>query len=355
MNLDDLQQMKQIDAGNALRHIDGLPEQFETAWQHAQQQLLPPYLPAIRQVVISGMGGSAIGGDLLASIAALSSPVPISIVRGYDLPAWVQGDHTLVIASSFSGNTEETLSAYEGAKSRGAHILALTTGGKLAEKVKNDNQTLWSFSTDIDQPRAAIGWSFGLLLGLASRAGWMSNVGEHVTEAIANLRAHREKYRVEVPSATNPAKRQAGQYIGRVPVFIGAGIFEPVARRWKGQLNENSKSFAVHDPIPEMNHNAVVGINFPQELLGKLSVMFIASPEYDHPRNHLRHDLTQHLLLQNGIMIDRFTPVGKSPISQMMQAIQFGDYLSYYAAIAYGADPAVIMPINELKQALANQ
>lgn len=354
MNLDDLQKIQQLDATHMLEHIDGLPEQFETAWEHAQTQLLPTYLPNIRQVIISGMGGSAIGGDLLAAVAGLTSPIPILIIRGYDLPAWVQGEHTLVIASSFSGNTEETLAAYDVAKSRGAHLLALTTGGKLAAKAKQDRQTLWSFSTNIDQPRAAIGWSFGLLLGLASRAGWMQNVGPQVAEAVANLKAYREKYGVNVPAMTNPAKRQAGQYMGRVPVFIGAGIFEPVARRWKGQLNENSKSFAVHDPIPEMNHNAVVGVNFPQEVLSKLSVMFIASPQYDHPRNHLRHDLTLNLLLQNGIMIDRFTPAGNSPIAQMMHAIQFGDYLSFYTAIAYGADPAVIAPIMELKQALAD-
>ncbi|MCB9437778.1 MAG: bifunctional phosphoglucose/phosphomannose isomerase [Anaerolineales bacterium] len=351
MNLDDLAYMQQLDTDHMLRHIDGLPDQFEAAWHHAQTLPLPA---SVRQVALLGMGGSAIGGDLLAAYLAGRSKVAVSVVRGYDLPAWVHGQETLVIASSFSGNTEETLAAYDQALARDVQVLGMTTGGKLAQQLAAHNHLAWTFSTDIGHPRAAIGWSFGLLLALAARAGWAEGIEADLKDAIATLKAYRERYAASVPAATNHAKRQAGQFIGRVPVFIGAGIFEPIARRWKGQLNENSKVWAMFDVLPEMNHNTVVGIEFPQEVLGKLAVMFIASPQYDHPRVALRHQLTQELFLTSGIMTDRFEPVGDNPLTQMLHAIQFGDYLSYYTAMAYGADPAVIMPIQELKAALAN-
>lgn len=351
MNLDDLAYMQRLDTDNMLHHIDGLPEQFEAAWHHAKTLPLPS---AIRQVAILGMGGSAIGGDLLAAYLAGRSKVAINVIRGYDLPVWVQGQETLVIASSFSGNTEETLAAYSQALERDVQALGITTGGELAQRLSHNHHLAWTFHTDIGHPRAAIGWSFGLLLGLAARAGWAEGIELELMDAIENLKAFRERYRIDIPAATNHAKRQAGQFIGRVPIFIGSGLFEPIARRWKGQLNENSKVWAMFDVLPEMNHNTVVGIEFPEALLTKLAVMFIASEQYDHPRVTLRHQLTQELFLTNGIMTDRFEPVGNNPLAQMLHAIQFGDYLSYYTAMAYDADPAVILPIQELKAALAD-
>lgn len=354
MDLDNLDFLKKVDASDMLRHIDGLPEQFETAWQHARNMPLPDSLKTVRQVVISGMGGSAIGGDLLAAAIATRSSVPIVVIRGYELPTWVTGEHTLVIASSFSGNTEETLSAYQQAVSQKAQVIGITTGGTLVERLSADHQTAWTFQDTIGQPRAAIGWSFGMLLGLAHRAGWAQNLEADFASAMTTLKSARESYLASVPAVRNPAKRQAGQLVGRLPVIIAGGILEPVGKRWKTQLNENSKTAAVFEPMPEMNHNAVVGIEFPRPVLEKLAVMAIVSPQYDHPRNLLRHKLVADMFLMNGMMIDRFEPQGDNPIAQMMHAIQLGDYISYYTALAYEADPTVIVPIQELKKALAD-
>lgn len=352
MNLDNLEYHQQIDSDNMLSHVDGLPEQFETAWQHAQNQPLPDYLPQIRQVVIAGMGGSAIGGDLLAAILGQRAKVSVTVVRGYELPVWAHGEETLVIASSFSGNTEETLSAYQNALEQNAHILGITTGGKLANSLDKDGHTAWTFATPIGHPRAAIGWSFGMLLGLAARAGWAPDLEAEFNSAINTLTAQREHYRVSVPTSDNPVKQLTERFKDRLPVIVGGGIFEPVARRWKTQLNENSKVWAIFEPLPEMNHNAVVGIEFPQAPLEQLIVVFINSDEYDHPRVSLRHQLTAELLAENSIMVEHFIPSGDNALAQMLHSIQFGDYLSYYTAIAYGVDPAVIAPINKLKQAL---
>ncbi|NDJ84901.1 MAG: bifunctional phosphoglucose/phosphomannose isomerase, partial [Chloroflexi bacterium] len=291
MDLDNQDRFAELDSDGMLRHIDGLATQFHSAWRHAQSQPLPSRLDGIRQIVVSGMGGSAIGGDLLAAATANRMHVPVTVVRGYELPAWVRGQETLVIASSFSGNTEETLSAYEQAKTNATQIIGITTGGQLAEQLASDGYTTWTFPGDIGHPRAAIGWSFGLLLGLASRAGWVEHLEAEVREATALLETQQAHYTATTPVNQNPAKNQARALAGRMPVIIGAGSFEPIARRWKTQLNENSKIWSVWEPLPELNHNVVVGIEYPEPLMPMLGVIVIQSPQFDHPRVALRQTL----------------------------------------------------------------
>lgn len=352
MNLDDLDRMRAIDVDDMLSHIDALPDQLDNAWEAAQALPLPESHQAPRLIVLCGMGGSAIGGDLAAAVVAPTSPAPFVVLRGYDLPAFVAGPETLVIASSHSGNTEETLSAVEIARERGARLLAVTTGGQLAEHAARHGYPLWQFDYK-SQPRAALGWSLGLLLGLADRLKLAPGLGDALAGAVALLRETAQGYGAGSGLATNPAKRTAGQLIGRVPVFVGAGIFEPVARRWKCQLNENAKVWAEYEPMPETNHNAVAAIGFPADNSVQLSAIFITSPAQDHPRVRLRHELMYTMCLQNGIMADTFQPQGDTPLARLLHAIQFGDYLSYYTAIGYGADPTAIAPIVELKDQLA--
>lgn len=352
MNLDDLDRMRAIDVDDMLSHIDALPNQLDNAWGAAQALPLPESHQAPRLIVLCGMGGSAIGGDLAAAVVAPTSPAPFVVLRGYDLPAFVAGPETLVIASSHSGNTEETLSAVEIARERGARLLAVTTGGQLAEHAARHGYPLWQFDYK-SQPRAALGWSLGLLLGLADRLKLAPGLGADLAGAVALLRETTQGYGAGSGLATNPAKRTAGQLIGRVPVFVGAGIFEPVARRWKCQLNENAKVWAEYEPMPETNHNAVAAIGFPADNSVQLSAIFITSPAQDHPRVRLRHELMYTMCLQNGIMADTFQPQGDTPLARLLHAIQFGDYLSYYTAIGYGADPTAIAPIVELKDQLA--
>jgi glucose/mannose-6-phosphate isomerase len=354
MNLDDLQHIQAVDADDMLSHIDALPDQFADAWQHAQTLPLPASHQNPRQIVLCGMGGSAIGGDLIAALIAPTSPVPFTVVRGYDLPAYTAGPDTLVIASSHSGNTEETLSAAAQALDNGAQLIAMTTGGKLAEHAQQHGYPLWQFDYK-SQPRGAIGWSFGLLIGLAHRLTLAPALDANILEAVGLLRRERDRYTTTSPIPQNPAKRTAGQLIGRIPAVFGAGVFEPVARRWKAQINENSKVWAQYEPMPEANHNAIVGIGFPMEHGVQVAALFIVSPTIDHPRIRLRNELTYTMCLQNDIMADTFQPSGGSALAQMAHAIQFGDYLSFYTAIAYDADPTVIEPIVELKEALARQ
>ncbi|WP_162909208.1 bifunctional phosphoglucose/phosphomannose isomerase [Aggregatilinea lenta] len=352
MNLDDLNLLRDVDKDDMLFHVDNFANQLEQAWALAATLPLPDSHRHPRQIVVCGMGGSAIGGDLTAALVAGTAPVPISVVRGYDLPAYVGGPETLVVASSFSGGTEETLSAVDVAIERGASLLAITTGGKLAAHAQQHGYPLWQFDYK-SQPRAALGWSFGMLIGLMYRLGYAPDLDADLSEGLALLREQQPEYAPGNPAATNPAKRGAGQMMGRIPMFVGSGPFEPVARRWKTQLNENSKVWSQWEPMPEMNHNAVVGIEYPDDLLRHVCALFITSSQFDHPRVALRNQLTYTLFLEHGIMADRFQPRGASLLAQMLHAIQFGDYVSYYVAIGYKADPTLIEPIVELKALMA--
>jgi glucose/mannose-6-phosphate isomerase len=351
VNLDDNTYLKEIDTEGMLAHVEGLPEQFQTAWEFGLGQSISESFRSARQVIICGMGGSAIGGDLLGGLMNASGTLPVTLVRGYQLPAWAKGPETLVITSSFSGNTEETLAAYADAAERGLNVLAITTGGKLAKSAQENGHTVWQFAHK-SPPRAALGWSLGILLALAHQLGWLEDLEPDVAEAVRIMQSHRPSYGTETPAAQNPAKRQAGQFIERLPVIYGAGAFEVVARRWKTQFNENTNQWAFYEPIPEMNHNGIVGIEFPQFLISKIGALFLRS-NYDHPRVALRYDLTKNLFLEVGIPSDSFEPDGNSLLAQMMHAILYGDYITFYAAIAQGVNPTTIWPIDQLKEEMA--
>jgi len=352
MNLDDLDYLHSIDKGNMLAFVDALPDQFQNAWNLSQTLPLPD--TSISQIVISGMGGSAIGGSLLAALVASTSPVPVQVVRGYDLPAYVRGSGTLLIASSHSGNTEETLAAAEQALSRGVKMLAITTGGQLKQHAETHGYPVWLFDYK-SPPRAALGWSFGLLLGLAHRLKLASTLAQDIQEGIALLHEEKSHYTASSPLSSNPAKRGAGQLMGRLPVIYGAGLFEPVAQRWKCQFNENSKVWAQYEVLPEANHNTIVGIGFPEKMTVNMAALFITSPQFDHPRVRVRQKLTYRMCLENAIMADKFSPHGTSALAQMLHAIQYGDYMSVYAALGYEADPTEIAPINQIKELLLTE
>ena len=201
-------------------------------------------------MLIAGMGGSAIGADLLTAYASPLCPLPIVVQRNYYLPAWAKGAETLVVASSHSGNTEETLAVFEMAVKSNCRILALCTGGKLAEAAKALHTPLWTFEHH-GQPRAAVGYSFGMLLALFSRLGLIPDPADELSGAITAMRKQAASLQASVPVVRNPAKREAGQLIGRWVMVFGADVLEPVARRWKTQINELAKAWAQFEALPE--------------------------------------------------------------------------------------------------------
>ena len=352
MNLDDLNRFEELDTLNMLGEIDNLPDQLASAYQLGLKLDLPDWKD-IRQVVIAGVGGLATGGDLLAAYCASLSPIAVSVHRDYDLPLFARGTETLVICVSHSGDTEETLSVFESARQADCRIVTMSTGGELAERAQASNILFWGFD-HADQSRSAIGFTFGLLLALFERLGFLPNQKELVEDTIASMKRTQQHLKADVPAAKNPAKRYAGQLMGRWVTFVGSGIMSAVARRWKGQINKLAKAGANVEILPEADHNTLVGTMNPQETLNAHTMtLFLRSPS-DHPRNRLRSDLTRQAFLLEGMNTDYIDARGHTPLANLWTAVLFGDYMAYYLAMGYGVDPTPVNALIDFKETLAN-
>lgn len=349
MDLEDSLKFPSIDKQNMLAEIEGLPGQLTEAWQLGKEFELP-HVENMRTIVLAGMGGSAIGGDLFSAYCENFCKLQIYVHRNYDLPRWVRGDDCLVITSSHSGNTEEVLSAFNTAIERKCHIVAITTGGKLAEKAKSAKVPLWQFKHE-GQPRAAVGYSFGLLLSLGFQMGIISDPSPEINATVEIMKEQQACLRAEIPVRSNPAKRLAGQMAGRIVSVYGADFLSPVARRWKTQLNELAKAWSQYDYLPEANHNAIAGTLNPAGEMNKMLAVFLFG-SLQLPRNRERLKLHRESYMLEGINTDAYEAQGDTRLAQMWTSIHFGDYLSYYLAMLYDADPTAIETITWLKKAL---
>jgi glucose/mannose-6-phosphate isomerase len=351
MDLDDLELFKKLDTLNMLGEIDGLPDQLQKAWELGQTQPLPE-VKDIRSIVIAGMGGSAIGADLVSAAVFSSIQVPVMVHRDYGLPAFARGKTTLVICCSHSGNTEETLDSFETAVKNDCSIAVISTGGEIAKRASAKKIPVWTFQHN-GQPRAAVGFSFGLLLSLFTRLKLIPDPSKDVADAVEAMKRSQRHFRADVPAVKNPAKRYAGQLMGRWVTVVGAGLLAPVARRWKGQMNEVAKAGANFEFLPEADHNTLAGTMNPQETLNAHTMtMFLRAPS-DHPRNRLRSDLTRKAYMLEGMNTDHADARGESQLAHMWTLILFGDYMAYYLAMAYKVDPTPIQALVNLKMAMA--
>ncbi len=349
-DLDDLTIYQRLDTAGMLEQIKGLPAQCQDAWKKALHFRLPPEYRSADKVVLLGMGGSAIGGDLLRNLAHHLKRPLIFVVRDYDLPPFVD-ENTLVIASSYSGNTEETLSALSQALGTKCHKLALTTGGRLAEMAERSGVPVFTIEHN-SPPRAALGYSLMPLIAFLQQLGFFKDMSAEVAEMLGVLEDLLTKWNETVPTAVNPAKQLARNLHGKIAVVYGAGIMSEVARRWKTQINENSKAWAFFEALPELNHNAVVGYEMPKELAAKLFVVLLRSSHIHH-RTLLRYEVTSELLKQSGIPHQIVDAPGKGQLAQMMGMVYLGDWVSYYLALLYAVDPTPVKVIDYLKKRLS--
>ena len=346
--IESVERIRAADPGNMLDRIKDLPKQVRDAWTIARAAQLPPAHGDVRNITLVGMGGSAIGGDFAASLLADELKIPMSIHRDYGLPAYV-GRDSLVIASSYSGNTEESLSAFELAQKRGAKILVLTTGGKIADLARAANYPMVTFSYKA-QPRAALGYSLGLVLGCLVKMGFVRDLGSDIDAALADLAKIEE--RVHEGARSNDAKRMAIELYGRIIFAYGAGVMGVMARRVKGQWNENAKNWSAFDVMSELNHNAVVGFPHPPIAREALTVLLLRS-DRDNPRHKIRFDVTAELLDRAGVAHKTLRFSGQSMLSEVLQMVMFTDYVTFYLALLNGADPSEVKSIDFLKDRLA--
>ena len=339
-----------VDAGDMLAHLEGLPRQLADSWALVQGLGAPAEYGAADAIVVAGMGGSAIGADLVRGLCADSLRVPLVVWREYGLPGFV-GPRTLVIASSYSGGTEETLSAVERAAAVGARMLGITTGGPLAATLAARGWPALRFDYP-SQPRAAIGYSLLLVLGTLTRLGYLQEQPGAVEAGIAAVAEARERLGPAVPGGENGAKQLATALRDRVAVIYGGGFLAPVARRWKGQCNENAKHWAFYEELPELNHNAVMGYEYagapdrtPHAVLLRSSLL--------PARLALRYTVTAELLERHGVRYTSVDAWGEGALAHLLSAVAYGDWTSYYLALLNGVDPTGIAAIDYLKARLA--
>jgi glucose/mannose-6-phosphate isomerase len=352
INLDDQSIYPKYDPDNMLQHLHLFPELCERAWKMALDFSLPEDYSKVNKIVVLGMGGSAIGGDLLGSLASTESKVPVLLCRDYTLPEYVDAG-TLVIASSYSGMTEETLSAFGQAIETPAKKLAITTGGKLKSLCESKGIPVLCFDYKA-QPRAALPFSFFILQGIFQNLRILKNKNQQVTSAISNLNKLNVKILETVPLAQNQAKQIAQKLYDNLVVIYGAGITAEAAHRWKTQINENSKMMAYYEVFPELNHNAIVGYSLPEQITHNTRVVILDS-DFLHERVRLRIQITQNLLKQAGIEYLVLKSEGKSGLSQMLEMVLLGDYVSYYLAMLNGVDPSPVKSIAFLKGNLSDR
>lgn len=348
MNLADIRRM---DKDGMYDLVKGFPGQWQEGRQLAEAVTLDVSLASKNQVVVVGMGGSAIAGDLVRCFAVDQSPVPISVVRNYELPASVD-ENSIVIASSFSGNTEETLSAFRQALDRKATIICISSGGKVSALAEEHDLPIVKIPGGMP-PRAALGYSLSVLMVVSSKLGLISLTEEDWAESQALLEAQTATY--SDPEGNHQAREVAEALTTRFPfVYSGTGMLETVNLRWRGQFQENAKKLAVGNVYPELNHNEIMAWEFAngKTFHGNLGVLVLRDSA-DHSRIQHRMDVTRQLLSEKAGYWMEISTSGTSRLARMMSLINLGDWISLYLAYLRDVDPTPIGLIDRLKSELA--
>ena len=304
-----------------------------------------------------GLGGSAIGADLLRSYAAATvgaDHLDISVHRGYSAPGWLNAD-TNVVCSSYSGETEETLSAFDEARKRTMRMLCITTGGSLGKRAVTYGMPIINIPPGL-QPRCAIAYAFFPLLTVMTRYGaFDARAGRANAKGIREILAHTEEMRDVYASTTamNPALQIAKKLAGTYPVIYSASErLDAVNLRWRGQIQENAKQVAFGNTLPEMNHNEINGWQFPKGKTKPFSVVLLRDPD-DHKRTQLRFDALKDIIKTSVAEVQTFEGKGSTLLARMFSLIYLGDWVSWHLAVLNKTDPTPVPVIQQLKTRLA--
>lgn len=351
INLDSFELIKSIDKSGMLSVVEGFPAQCREAAGIGDSIEIGLDCSSLRSVIVLGMGGSGIGGDILKAVLKNELKLPVFVNKTYELPEFVN-DKSLVFAVSYSGNTEETLSGFDEAVKRKAKIIAITSGGELAERAERLNYPIVKIPTGF-QPRAALGYLFFPMLNMFSKTGLIKNKSDDINQTIDLL----DKVLIDCaslnPLVENKAKQLAADLFNQIPVIYGSDDLTGVsALRWKCQLNENSKIPSFSHIFPELNHNEIVGWEKLEELNKRFSLVFLRD-QNDHPGLTKRMDITKQLLAENVGNIYEIWAKGDSKLSRIFSLIYFGDFVSVYLALLYKVDPTPVERITLLKNKLS--
>ena len=339
------------DPGGMYDHMMGFQRQLMEADAIGRDAALRTSIDGVTSIVALGMGGSAIGAEFASAYLENTLPIPMRVVRGYAVPEYV-GSQTLVLASSYSGNTEETLSAFDDSLGRGARVVCVTTGGQLAELAGERGLDIVRIPAGLP-PRAALGYSLVPQLWIMHKLGLTPDPSHEIEEAAGVAAELATLYAVERGTVENVAKELAEWFFERIPVVYGAVPWTSVvASRWCGQISENSKLVGHRNELPEMNHNEIVGWSAARPVGGVSRVLFLRDSG-EHPRIARRFEVTRQIIDDTGADTREAWSMGESGLARLISLVVLGDFMSYYLAMLTGADPTPVKPIDRLKAALA--
>ena len=321
-----------------LEAIRALPDHLRDAlWRVESTRLEPAESSGL---VVCGMGGSAIGGDLAAAALGPRLGKQLTVVRGYGLPVWTPTDRT-VLCSSYSGDTEETLACYAAAEALGAPRIVATTGGELGESARRDGVPVIGLPAGL-QPRAAVGYMFTVAAEVAALRGGSDPIRTEIDSAAAHLESHRD-------GLGERAAELAAELGGTSPVIYGGGLTAPVSYRWKTQINENAKQPAFSKEFPEVDHNEIAGWEGAKD--GALSCVMLTDRD-QHPRARRRFELTAGLIEPHAAHVATIETEGESRTERLLWAVMLGDLVSLELARLRGVDPMPVELIERLKDDL---
>jgi glucose/mannose-6-phosphate isomerase len=338
-----------VDTSNQLSDILDLPEHLRDALWRVDSADLGDW-DSRAGLVVAGMGGSAIGGDLARVALGDHASRPIVSARDYGLPGWTTPD-TTVLCASYSGNTEETLAAFEAAGALGAHRVAVTSGGQLAELARSESVPVIPVPAAF-QPRVAVAYMTVAALEVAAACGAGPRMASEIDVASAHIEQLCAEWGPEADDG-NIAKEIALALHGSVPVITGAGLTAPVAYRWKTQINENAKIPAFASELPEANHNEIVGWQGTAGL-GSFAAVFLEDAD-QHPRIGDRISLTSELIAEHATNVIRVQTRGQGAVERVMSLVLLGDLVSLYLAVLRGTDPTPVIVIDTLKARLSER
>ncbi len=349
-NLDSLAEIKELDKGNILGSVQELPNQCLHAWEDASKIDVPEYYHDIKNIIMCGMGGSGLGARVIESVYSDSINYPFYRLNDYHLPGFCD-IHSLVICSSYSGETEETIQNAKEAINKKTKWMAIASGNSLIQLAQQEGVPYYQIDPKYNpsnQPRMAIGYSVIGQLVLASKAGLFSLDKKNIDNAVDSMNAIKDKNDVSIGIKDNFAKKLAQKIYGKIVIFISSGHLVGATHVVNNQQNECAKNLSFDVSLPELNHHLMEGLKFPSNNPAGVYVIFIDSDLYEE-RIKKRVKATMDVVAKNKIDYSSFKPSSSDELSQAFELIQFGGYLNYYLALLNKIDPLPIPWVDYFK------
>jgi glucose/mannose-6-phosphate isomerase len=352
-NLDDIVAMQKLDKSNMYGSIIELGKQCLHAYEETEMIVVPPDYRDINKILMTGMGGSGLGARIIESVFGLTLQYPLTRLNDYDLPQWVD-ENTLVVCSSFSGTTEETVENARQAIQRKAKWMAIGTGVDLIDLARESYVPFYKIIPTYNpskEPRMAIGYSVIGQIRLVAKAGIIRFQKQDLTTLIETMNHVVGTSKREIGIKSNPAKQMAQKFYQKYVVFVTARHLIGAVHTIKNQMNENAKNFSTMFDIPEMNHHILEGFTYPASNKKDLLCILVESPLYPGLIQK-RFQITQDILKKNGIETHVWRADSGQPLSEVFEFIQFGALVNFYLAMLNNINPALIPWVDYFKTQL---